>query len=268
MLMLFLLAASLAGSYDEWREKREAALKADNGWLTVAGLFWLKEGDNTIGSERANDIVLERGPGRLGVFHHQGATTTFQAAAGVAVDAPSGTLQPDKDLIRFEDYTMFVIHRGQRDAIRMRDKQSKFRREFTKLHWYPVNPDYRVVAKFIQYKEPKLISIPNILGEVEQEPSAGYAEFDLQGAHYRLEPVVEDDQLFYIFRDLTSGKETYGAGRFLYSEMPKDGKVVLDFNKAYNPPCAFTPYATCPLPPPQNRLEVRVEAGELKYGSH
>src|SRR5208337_2767755 len=116
MLMAFLLAASLAGSYDEWREKREAALKADNGWLTVAGLFWLKEGDNTIGSERANDIVLERGPGRLGVFHHQGATTTFQAAAGVAVDAPSGTLQPDKDLIRFEDYTMFVIHRGQRDA--------------------------------------------------------------------------------------------------------------------------------------------------------
>jgi uncharacterized protein (DUF1684 family) len=268
MLMAFLLAASLAGSYDEWREKREAALKADNGWLTVAGLFWLKEGDNTIGSERTNDIVLERGPGRLGVFHHQGATTTFEAAAGVKVDAQSGALHPDKDLIRFEDYTMFVIHRGQRDAIRLRDKQSKFRREFTKLHWYPANPDYRVVAKFVRYKEPKLISIPNILGEVEKEPSAGYAEFDLHGAHYRLEPVMEDDQLFYIFRDLTSGKETYGAGRFLYSEMPKDGKVVLDFNKAYNPPCAFTPYATCPLPPPQNRLAVRVEAGELKYGNH
>lgn len=272
LLIPFLFAAAVAASYDgaieQWRDQREARLKADDGWLSVAGLFWLKEGDNTLGSDRANDIVLERGPARMGVFHHRGAATTFQAAPGLNISVPAGVLRPDEDLIRFEDYTMFVIHRGERDAIRLRDKRSKYRREFTKLHWYPVNGDYRVVANFVQYKEPTLIAIPNILGEVEKLPSAGYAEFDLHGAHYRLEPVVEDNQLFYIFRDQTSGKETYGSGRFLYSEMPKDGKVVLDFNKAYNPPCAFTPYATCPLPPPQNRLAVRLEAGELKYGEH
>ena len=267
-----LLAAAAAGSYDtsiqEWRERREAALKADDGWLTVAGLFWLKEGDNTTGSAASSDIRLERGPAKIGVFQHHGATTIFQPAAGVRIDAPAGELRPDTGLIRFDDYTMFVIHRGERDAIRLKDKRSKFRREFTGLHWYPVNPDYRVVAKFVSYKKPTLIAIPNILGEVEKEPSAGYAEFDLRGQHYRLEPVVEDRQLFYIFRDLTSGKETYGAGRFLYSDMPRDGTVVLDFNKAYNPPCAFTPYATCPLPPAQNRLAVRLEAGERKYGDH
>jgi uncharacterized protein (DUF1684 family) len=268
------VAATWAGDgtiqqIQQWRDEREAKLKADGGWLTVSGLFWLKEGDNTVGSDPSSDIVLDRGPARIGTFHHQGTKTSFQPAAGVAIEVPATPeLRPDEDLIQFNDYTLFVIHRGERDAIRLKDLHSKFRREFTGLHWFPVKSDYRVVAKFVPYDTPTLISIPNILGEVEKLPSAGYAEFDLQGHPYRLEPVVEGDQLFYIFRDLTTGKETYGSGRFLYSDMPRDGKVVLDFNKAYNPPCAFTPYATCPLPPPQNRLAVRVEAGELKYGQH
>jgi len=272
LLAPLLLTAALAGSYDDslqqWREQRVAELTADDGWLTVTGLFWLKEGANTVGSGASSDVRLERGPARIGVLLHHGPITTFQPAPGVRVEVPANPLRPNRDLIRFDDYLLFVIHRGERDAIRLKDKRSKFRREFSGLHWYPSNQDYRVVATFVRHEKPTLIAIPNVLGEVEKLPSPGYAEFDLHGQHYRLEPVAEGDQLFYIFRDLTSGKETYGSGRFLYSDLPQDGKVVLDFNKAYNPPCAFTPYATCPLPPPQNRLAARVEAGELKYGDH
>ena len=175
------------------------------------------------------------------------------------------------DMLALGDLTMFVIKRGERHAIRLRDTKSRMRREFTGLTWYPVREEHRVVATFIPYEPQHSIAIPNILGETERLPCPGYASFSLQGKALRLEPVIEapgDDQLFYIFRDETSGKETYPAGRFLYSDMPKDGKVVLDFNKAYNPPCAFTPYATCPLPPKQNRLAARIEAGEKNYGHH
>ena len=265
-----LAAASYESSIEQWRQKREAALTADGGWLTVAGLFWLKEGDNTAGSDPAGDIVLPRGPARAGVFHFHDGKTTFRSDVPMAAtrsSSPSQELKPDSDdAVSLDDLSMFVIHRGERYAIRLKDKQSKFRREFTGLHWYPPKPEYRVVARFVRYATPKLITIPNILGETEKSPSEGYAAFTLKGREYHLEPVVEDDQLFFIFRDLTSAKDTYGSGRFLYSDRPKDGKVILDFNKAYNPPCAFTPYATCPLPPPQNRLPVRIEAGELNYG--
>jgi uncharacterized protein len=275
MIKLILLAALMAASaladssYErtitEWRQKREKSLQADGGWLTVTGLLWLKEGENRAGSDRSNDIVLPRGPGRLGVFELGGERVTFRPADGSAATV----LKPDSDdVISQDDLSMFVIHRGERYAIRLKDKQSKFRREFTGLHWYPVKPEYRVVADFVRYEKPKMITIPNILGETEQSPSEGYAAFTLNGHEYRLEPVIEDDQLFFIFRDQTSAKETYGSGRFLYADLPKGGKVILDFNKAYNPPCAFTPYATCPLPPPQNRLAVRIEAGELNYGDH
>ena len=165
--------------------------------------------------------------------------------------------------------TLFVIERGGRHAIRLRDRNSQFRREFTGLHYFPISEPYRVTAKWVA--EPRKIPILNVIGQTEPMDSPGYSVFTLGGHEYKLYPVLEEPdakELFYIFRDLTSAKETYGAGRFLYSEMPKDGRVVLDFNKAYNPPCAFTPYATCPLPPKENRLPVRIEAGELKYGDH
>jgi len=164
--------------------------------------------------------------------------------------------------------TMFVIHRGDKYAIRMKDKNSTYRRDFTGLHWYPVRPEYRVTARFVAWPEPKTIPIANILGQTEPTPSPGYVVFTLNGVEAKLDAVAEDDSLFLIFRDKTAGKTTYGAGRFLNTEMPKDGTVVLDFNQAYNPPCAFTPYATCPLPPPENRLDIAIEAGELKYGEH
>jgi uncharacterized protein (DUF1684 family) len=266
------------GGIERWRQEREAALKADGGWLTVAGLFWLKDGANAAGSSSSNAIRLPRGAAHLGEFDFHDGKTLFQPDAAVPAEvngkpAKSTVLKTDSDpggpdRVVVGKFTMFVIHRGNRFAIRLKDKDSEFRREFTGLRWFPVRDDYRIVARFVPYEQAHQIAIPNILGETEKEPSPGYALFSLHGHEYRLDPVLEENRLFFIFRDQTSGKETYGSGRFLYAAMPQDGKVVLDFNKAENPPCAFTPYATCPLPPPQNRLPVRIEAGELNYGHH
>ena len=262
---------------EAWRQRRAEALQADNGWLTVAGLFWLKEGKNTVGTDAGNDIVLPAGsaPGRVGVFEFASGATTFQAASGVkvAIDAKSATratmaadTSESPTLLTINDLTMFVIKRGDRYGIRLRDKSSEMRRHFTGLRYFPVREAYRVCAKWVPYDPPKPIAIPNILGQTEMTPCPGRAEFELEGHQLSLEPVSEGDLLFFIFKDQTSGKETYPPGRFLYSDLPKDGEVILDFNKAVNPPCAFTPFATCPLPPEQNRLPVRVEAGELRYG--
>ncbi len=271
--------ASYPASIATWRQTREERLKAPDGWLTVAGLFWLKEGENRVGSDASYEIALPAGraPSRVGIFDFHAGKTSFRVASGAHVyvngkPIVTAELKPDSagkpDMLQIGDFTMFVIHRGDRYAIRMRDQQSQMRREFKGLHWYPVQEKYRVAARFVSYEQPKKIPIPNILGETEMQPSPGYAEFELMGKPYRLEPVLEGDQLFFIFRDATAGKSTYGSGRFLYSDLPKDGKITLDFNKAYNPPCAFTPFATCPLPPKQNRLAIAIEAGELKYGDH
>ena len=264
---------------ESWRRKQEAALQADDGWLTVAGLFWLKEGANRAGADPSNDIVLPAGsvPGRVGVFQFSRGQTIFQVETGVKVtinDRPVTTveLKPDvpgpPDVIAIGDLKMYVIQRGNRYGIRLRDKNSKLRREFTGLGWFPVRESLRVRARFVPYDPPKLISIPNLLGDTEKLPSPGYAVFTLDRRQHRLEPVESGDtELFFIFKDLTSGKETYPAGRFLYTEMPRHGEVILDFNKARNPPCAYTPFATCPLPPRQNHLPARMEAGETYHAA-
>jgi len=162
---------------------------------------------------------------------------------------------------------LYAILRAGRVGIRMKDPQSEFRRNFHGLDYFPAREDYRITAQFVP--DPKKIPITNILGQTEPEESPGYVIFRLHGQEYRLRPVYDDPgskDLFFIFKDQTSGKETYGAARFLDTAPPKDGHVELDFNKAYNPPCAFTPYATCPLPPKENRLTLRIEAGEKTYG--
>jgi hypothetical protein len=173
------------------------------------------------------------------------------------------------DVLEMGTLSMNVIKRGEKYGIRLKDKNSAVRRGFLGLKWFDVKEDYRVEARFVSYPQPKPVKVPNVLGQSESMPSPGYAEFTLHGKAVKLDGVMEDpqaEQLFFILRDQTSGKETYGAGRFLYAELPKAGKIVLDFNRAYSPPCAFTPYATCPLPPPQNWMPVRVEAGEMAYG--
>jgi uncharacterized protein (DUF1684 family) len=173
------------------------------------------------------------------------------------------------DVLEMGTLSLNVIERGKRYGIRLKDKNSAVRRGFLGLRWFDVQESYRVEARWVSHRQPKPVRVPNVLGQTEALPSPGYAEFVLGGKAVRLDGVLEDphaEQLFFILRDQTSGKETYGAGRFLYAELPKAGRVMLDFNKAYNPPCAFTPYATCPLPPPQNWMPVRVEAGEMAYG--
>jgi uncharacterized protein (DUF1684 family) len=233
---------------------------------------------NRAGSNATSDIALPRGPAELGTFDFHAGKTIFRPMPGSAVrlnGQPAGGMIPLRsdaegkpDRIQFDTFTMFVIHRGDRYGIRLKDTESDSRKQFTGLQWFPLKESYRVTAKFVAYEAPKMITIPNILRETEQDPSPGYVVFTLNGQSLRLDPVMEDDQLFFIFRDLTSGKGTYPAGRFLYADLPKNGEVVMDFNQAQNPPCAFTAFATCPLPPKQNRLSVRIEAGELNYGHH
>jgi len=277
LILLQSSQASYRVEIEKWRHDREAALKADDGWLTVVGLFWLKEGKNTVGTDPANDIVLPQGSarGRVGVFEFHTGSTTFQAAPGVeaTVDGKLVTravLKPDAsgspDILRVRNLTLFVIQRGSRHGIRLKDKNSAARKAFTGLRYYPVKEQYRVKAKFVPYAPPKKIAVPNVLGNIEEERSPGYVVFTLNSHQCKLDPIGEGDGLFFIFKDLTAGKETYPSGRFLFTAMPKDGEVILDFNKAINPPCAFTPFATCPLPPRQNHLPVRIEAGELRYG--
>ena len=264
-----------------WRQERETRLKAEGGWLTLAGLFWLKEGPNPFGTDPAGDIVLPEAsaPARAGVFELAGGQVTVTLLPGangrMGGKPVSGAvaMRPDTsgspDLLEMGTLTMNVIKRGDRYGIRLKDKNSAARKGFTGLRWFDIQEAYRVEARWVSHPQPKPVKVPNVLGQTESMPSPGYAEFTLGGKLVRLDGVLEDphaEQLFFILRDQTSGKETYGAGRFLYADLPKAGKVVLDFNKAYNPPCAFTPYATCPLPPPQNWMPVRVEAGELNYG--
>ena len=271
--------AAYAQEVEAWRRDREARLKADGGWLTVAGLFWLKEGANTFGSAPENDIVLpDTAPGRAGGFVVTGPKTSVRFEPGVAAQvddrpAAQAVLNADTsgkaEVVSLGPLRMHVIERGGRRAIRLKDMNAEARRTFTGLHWFPVDERYRVTARFVPYKELKPLSVPNILGQVEKMPSPGYVVFTLDGQEHRIEGVFETPgatELFFIFKDATSGKETYPAGRFLYAALPKDGQVVLDFNRAYNPPCAFTAFATCPLPPRENWLAGRVTAGGLRYG--
>jgi uncharacterized protein (DUF1684 family) len=171
------------------------------------------------------------------------------------------------DNITIGALSMLVIRRGDRYAIRLRDNNSSFRKQFSGLHWFDVDEAWRIRAKWVPYNPPKKFGELNIVGIEETATCPGYASFRVAGKEFRLEPTAENGQLFFVFRDLTAGKETYPSGRFLDAAAPRDGYVILDFNKAYNPPCAFTPYATCPLPSPQNRLPVRIPAGELVYHS-
>lgn len=280
LLLTALLAAGTDEAYrlevEKWRVQRENRLRADDGWLSVAGLFWLKNGENRAGAGPENEIQLPAGaPSRVGTFVLTGHKVVFRAEPGAAVflgdqRVTTAELRPDTpgppDVLRVGDFSMLVIKRGRRYGIRLRDKNSEFRRKFRGCKWFPVDAAYRVEAKFVPYQPPKPVPILNILGDTEYHQSPGYAEFEIAGKRCRLEPVLDNGRLWFIFKDQTSGKETYGAGRFLYADPPQNGIVVLDFNKAYNPPCAFNPYTTCPLPPKQNHLPVPVRAGEKDYG--
>jgi uncharacterized protein len=280
VVLLVSVIAAPASYRDEilkYRAEREAELRADDGWLTVTGLFWLKPGRNVAGSAEGSDIRLpKKAPARLGVFELKDGKVTFTADASAHVTSggkhlgaePIAAPRGDKEALAAGDLRLFVIQREDRFAIRMRDLKSTMRRQFTGLRYFPVRTAYRVRAKFVPYDSPHTIAIPNVLGQAPKMESPGYVTFTLNGKSLRLEPVYETEErqdLFFIFKDLSSRDSTYPAGRFLHTDLPKDGFVTIDFNKAYNPPCAFTDFATCPLPPKQNQLPIRIEAGELAY---
>jgi uncharacterized protein (DUF1684 family) len=269
-----------------WREKRAANLQTPEGWLSLIGLEWLKEADNSVGSAADNKIQIAKAPSHLAVVRlEKGGVLRLLPPAGgfpkeLLVDAHPAQEQallsddsPNRSKVSLGELSIIIIHRDERYGLRIKDSQAPTRIGFHGLRWYAPNPAYRVHAKWIPYTPPKMIDIPTILGTVSKLPAPGIAEFTLAGQVYRLEPVLEDPQsteLFFIIRDTTSKTTTYGAGRFLYTELPdhglaQPGEIWLDFNQLQNPPCAFTPYATCPLPPTQNRLTVAIPAGEQRY---
>jgi len=275
-------AASYAAEIEAWRGHREARLKAEGGWLSLAGLFWLKEGDNTFGAAPGSDVVLPPGsaPERAGVFERRGARVSVRVDPGVTATiegrpVPTAALRSDAagapDVLALGRLSMFVIERSGRVGIRVKDPQSPVRLGFKGLQWFPVDEGWRVSARFVPHAQPRTIELADVTGSIQKMTAPGYVVFGHGGRELTLEPVLEAAgaaELFFIFRDETSGRETYGAGRYLYTALPQEGTVVIDFNKAYSPPCAFTSYATCPLPPRQNRLPVRVEAGEKHTGAH
>lgn len=279
--IILLLPQVRQASYEEeialWRHERQARLKAEGSWLDVAGLFWLKPGANTVGTDPRSDLVLPKdsAPAVVGRFMlengevlfepHQGVTATLNGAPATRRTLRSDAPDPP-DILRINTLMLYVIQRGNRTGIRLKDANSPARRNFAGLKHFPIRPAFRLKAKYTPYDQPRKIQIANVLGDTSEDVSPGYVEFDLAGKHCRLEPLLEGDELFFIFKDKTSGRETYPAGRYLYADVPQSGEVILDFNKAVNPPCAFTPFATCPLPPRQNRLAVAIEAGELRYG--
>ena len=263
----------------KWRQDRETELKGDNSWLTVAGLFFLNEGKNTFGSGPLNDIVLPEGaPAEAGVLEFDGKLVTLRASQPLTVNTsqvttmelrPAGGGKP-ADIVKMGSLSFFVHKSGDRFAIRLRDQNSEIRRNFTGLRWFAPNEAYKVTGRFEPYPKPRPVRVPNILGDLEPYTAPGVVAFSLNGQPQKLEVYDSGSgdtrRFFIVFRDLTSGKETYPSARFLYADPPNaKGEVLLDFNKAYNPPCAFNPFTTCPLPSEQNRLRVRIEAGELDY---
>jgi len=265
-----------------WQERRLKSLQSDTGWLTVTGLFWLHDGDNVFGTAAASDIRLPSGSAadRAGVFEHRNGVTIVRAADGtdLRIDGKpvrEAQLRPDSqgtpDVVELGRLRLFVIERSGRFAIRMRDLESTLRKNFHGIDRFDIDPAWQVEARFEPYEPVRHIPIASVIGTVDSMMCPGALVFVLGGREQRLEPVLEspdDTLLFIIFSDETTGDETYPGGRFLYADMPHDGKTTLDFNKAYNPPCAFTPFATCPLPPAQNKLDVAVRAGEKTYGEH
>jgi uncharacterized protein (DUF1684 family) len=266
-----------------WRAERIAGLTAEDGWLTLVGLLWLEAGDQTFGRAAGNALVLDHPalPATVGTFHVRDRAVSFTAADGADVrvaGAPVTTLRLSSDrsgaptLLDRGPLRFHVIERAGRLAIRVRDRDSPRRRDFAGLQYFPATADWLVTARFEAYTPARTIPIMNVLGYEDEMSSPGVLVFEKDGREWRLDAILERPdatQLFVMFADGTTGRETYGAGRFLYAALPRDGRVTLDFNRAYGPPCAFNLYATCPLPPAQNRLGLRIEAGELKYaGEH
>jgi uncharacterized protein (DUF1684 family) len=287
VFLVFAQNASWEKGLAAWRAQHTADLLKPDGWLSLAGLEWLQAGDNSMGSASDNRIRLTAAPAHLAVLHLDGETVTLNPppggfpqeflVAGAPAKPQSLRAEANNDKVSphltIGTLNMYVIRREARFALRIKDSHSAAITGFHELKWYPPDVTYQVTAKWIPHTPPKTISLATLVGTSYNQPVPGAAEFTLAGKIYRLEPVLEDPavaKLFFILRDTTSSTTTYAACRFLYTGFPtngldKPGELVLDFNRLENPPCAYTPFSTCPLPPPGNRLPIALPVGEQRY---
>jgi uncharacterized protein (DUF1684 family) len=261
---------------EAWRAKHEADYSRD--YVPLAGLAFLKEGINTAGSAPGNRVLLPKQvPASIGRFVYNGGRVRFEpaAASGVTLNEKPVTTPVDlrsdedsggPDRLRIGDVSFWVHTSGARRAIRIHDPQGVVAKTFAGYRWFPIDEKYKVVGRFIKDSSPREVKIPTLVGDYDVYRTEGVVEFTLLGQTIRMRPMTtRPGRLYFIFRDGTSGKESYEAARFLYSDLNADGTTVLDFNQAYNPPCSFNPYTTCPIPPAENRLAVRILAGERDY---
>jgi len=267
---------------EAWHKRRIDRLTSKTGWLSLIGLYWLKEGENTFGGDASNNVKFPKdtSPAFIGSIYLDKGKVKTDILEGVDVyhknnRITSLPMKPDVSgdptILSLESLSWYIIKRGERFAVRLRDSENKNIKKFSGIEKYAIDTAWRVEARLEPYDPPKLMDVPNITGTISEEQSPGALVFKIEGKEYRLDPIGKPDSnsLFVIFADQTNGDETYGAGRFLYAAMPgEDGLTILDFNKAYNPPCAFSRFATCPLPPSQNVLPIKVTAGEKNYTLH
>lgn len=288
----FLLSSALAlsaqtpdaytQSVNAWHAAREARLAAEDGWLSLIGRDWLNQGENTIGSAPGSTVLLPgwAAPAKAGLFVMEGTTVRFRPLPGSGLllngkPATEAVLKSDADgtpdVLSAGRVKFYLIRRGTHLGVRVKDPENPARKAFHGVPRYPVDAAWRVEAEFIPYATPQVRAIPTVLGTTQSMTAPGLLTFKVGGREVSLEPMLEEGEhpeLFLIFKDATSAHGTYPAGRFLYADLPKGGKVTLDFNRAINPPCAFTLFATCPLPPKSNFLDFPVPAGEKEPEGH
>jgi len=274
-------ADAYAAEVEQWRAERLSRLVSPSGWLALIGLHFLEEGENDVGSDEDNDIVLAAGPKNLGtvVLEESGRVMLrVTPGAGVKVNGKevlSAELVPEgrgaTTTVSAGTMSFYVVVRGDKYGLRVKDSESPRLKNFAGIDYFPIDESWRITADWVPFPKPREVMIGNSLGQESPALVLGKVVFERDGQTYELLPLQETlgEPLFLIIADETSGKETYGAARFVYADPPVDGKVIIDFNKAINPPCAFTPFATCPLPPKQNVLPIAVTAGEKDYaGEH
>lgn len=265
---------------ENWHQNRVRSLKSETGWLNIIGLYWLKEGENTFGSGNGNSIIFPKGKAneKLGSFILKDGTVSLNAISDSSIRLNNnpftkGLIFDEKNdtpmFLSHNSLRWFVIKRGNKYGIRLRDLESDALKNFTTIDRFPLNEKWKITAVYEAPTAGKTIPINDVIGLTTETPFGGTLYFEMDGKKFQLDATLEGNNLFIVFSDETSGNETYGGGRFLYAKKPANGDtVILDFNKAYNPPCSFTNFATCPLPPSQNRLKTSVLAGEKAYGHH
>lgn len=251
-------------SFEAWRQARQRELAAPDSWLGLVGLFWLEEGVNRVGSAPGSGVLLPFGAAYLGDLEWTANSLLWRPASGEAVHLETD-LGGSPTVIEHDSLAFFVVDREGRLAVRVRDRNWAASRAFPGVPCFDFDPAWVIDAQWLPLVPPVSMTVPNVSGEMKNVEVAWRAVFSLNGEEVSVLPMsVGTDGVFFVFRDRSSGRETYGAGRFLKAKAPVDGRITLDFNRAFNPPCAFTPFATCPLPPPENWLQFPVPVGEMK----